>query len=137
MNRSATWVCSVWVLAGSLFVPAAWACKPMAGMTYHSPTEVERLRASDLAVVASVDSIQQAADKSGQTSSDFYVSLSVQRWLKGHLDVPLVVVDTYGTDCDRLSGIRHIVMLPRHHTWRVYLRNIGSRLWVTSAESLD
>lgn len=106
-------------------------------MTYHSPSNVERLQASDLAVVASVDAIRPATDKTGRVSSDFYVSLSVQRWLKGHIDVPLVVMDTYGTDCDMSFGIRHLVALPRHHVWRVYLRNAGNRLWVASAEPLD
>ena len=112
----------------------ALACKPVAGL--QPPTDEEKLRGTDLAVIGTVTGKKEAPALQNETghAHPFLITVDVQKWLKGSGTHSLEFVDTTGTDCDE----SHIALQadPRATQWKIYARQQQGRLVISTAHRL-
>lgn len=120
------------------FPLCSFACQPIGKGPFNEFTEEEEVQHSDLVITGRVIEAREAMDLNPQGMQRPYtyrLKISVEQWVKGGGNKIVEVIDSFGTDCDGLNGVSHIVdspflSVPR---WKIYIKRWHGQLYVGTA----
>ena len=104
-------------------------------------TEEEKLTRADVVFVGRVIATKAAPKLHEVTHglSPYWVTVAVEKWVKGSGSGTVELVDTPGTNCDPVFGLFHIVSEshPDQGRWKVFARRSQGYLVVYTAERIN